>query len=388
MTIQLFSNNAKTTLASNITSTQTTITVASGTGSQFPNPTTGQQFKVTLNSATSVLVYEICNCTARSGDTLTVQRGQEGTTALAFNTGDIVGHFDTAGVMTDLVQSEQYQANTYGYAVAGGTANALTATIPSNLTTVPDGMAIYLRASAPNTGACTLVLTLGSTVQSSKPIVKGNNIALASGDIPIAGYPISLVYSTALSAWVLTDIAVNLTTYAPLNSPAFTGTPTAPTPAINDNSTEIATTAYVQNNLANYAPIYSPTLTGTPLSTTPISTDNSTKIATTAYVKSQKYGLGITGETWHNVVGSRSLDVTYTNSYSYPIMVSVTCTPYPPPYIDVYGSIGIYVDGVIVGETSSTGRGSAVPCNMTVIVPAGSTYQAYGSNLYRWTELY
>ena len=298
MTIQLFSNNAKTTLASNITSTQTTITVASGTGSQFPNPTTGQQFKVTLNSATSVLVYEICNCTARSGDTLTVQRGQEGTTALAFNTGDIVGHFDTAGVMTDLVQSEQYQANTYGYAVAGGTANALTATIPSNLTTVPDGMAIYLRASAPNTGACTLVLTLGSTVQSSVPIVKGNNIALASGDIPVAGYPISLVYSSALSAWVLTDIAVNLTTYAPLNSPAFTGTPTAPTPAINDNSTEIATTAYVQNNLANYAPIYSPTLTGTPLSTTPISTDNSTKIATTAYVKSQKYGLGITGETW------------------------------------------------------------------------------------------
>ena len=263
MTIQLFSNNAKTTLASNITSTQTTITVASGTGSQFPNPTTGQQFKVTLNSATSVLVYEICNCTARSGDTLTVQRGQEGTTALAFNTGDIVGHFDTAGVMTDLVQSEQYQANTYGYAVAGGTANALTATIPSNLTTVPDGMAIYLRASAPNTGACTLVLTLGSIVQSSVPIVKGNNIALASGDIPVAGYPISLVYSSALSAWVLTDIAVNLTTYAPLNSPAFTGTPTAPTPTFGDNSTKISTTAFLVSALANYAPLLNPTFSGT-----------------------------------------------------------------------------------------------------------------------------
>lgn len=34
-----------------------------------------------------------------------------------------------------------------------------------------------------------------------------------------------------------------------LNSPAFTGTPTAPTPASNDNSTKIATTAFVQTGL-------------------------------------------------------------------------------------------------------------------------------------------
>ena len=34
-------------------------------------------------------------------------------------------------------------------------------------------------------------------------------------------------------------------TYAPLASPALTGTPTAPTPAAGDNSTKIATTAFV-----------------------------------------------------------------------------------------------------------------------------------------------
>ena len=39
------------------------------------------------------------------------------------------------------------------------------------------------------------------------------------------------------------DIA---TTYAPLASPVFTGTPTAPTPATSDNSKKIATTAFVQ----------------------------------------------------------------------------------------------------------------------------------------------
>ena len=34
-------------------------------------------------------------------------------------------------------------------------------------------------------------------------------------------------------------------TYAPLASPKFTGTPTSPTPAANDNSTKVATTAFV-----------------------------------------------------------------------------------------------------------------------------------------------
>jgi hypothetical protein len=34
-------------------------------------------------------------------------------------------------------------------------------------------------------------------------------------------------------------------TKAPIDSPSFTGTPTSPTPSLNDNSTKIATTAFV-----------------------------------------------------------------------------------------------------------------------------------------------
>ena len=41
--------------------------------------------------------------------------------------------------------------------------------------------------------------------------------------------------------------------YAPLASPAFTGTPTSTTPSSGDDSTKIATTAYVQAELADYA---------------------------------------------------------------------------------------------------------------------------------------
>ena len=44
---------------------------------------------------------------------------------------------------------------------------------------------------------------------------------------------------------------VNVTSaLAPKNSPTFTGTPNAPTPAPGDNSTKVATTAFVQNAVA------------------------------------------------------------------------------------------------------------------------------------------
>lgn len=42
---------------------------------------------------------------------------------------------------------------------------------------------------------------------------------------------------------------------ASLASPAFTGTPTAPTPPLNDNSTRVATTAYVEGQASNTLPL-------------------------------------------------------------------------------------------------------------------------------------
>src|SRR5437879_681073 len=42
---------------------------------------------------------------------------------------------------------------------------------------------------------------------------------------------------------------------APLASPAFTGAPTAPTPAAGDNSTKIATTAFVDTAVFGLSPV-------------------------------------------------------------------------------------------------------------------------------------
>jgi hypothetical protein len=77
------------------------------------------------------------------------------------------------------------------------------------------------------------------------------------------------------------------------NSPQFTGTPKAVTPSASDNSTRIATTAFVQGLIAglqtalsNKADKNSPSLTGTPTAPTAASGTNSTQIATTAFVQS------------------------------------------------------------------------------------------------------
>ena len=71
----------------------------------------------------------------------------------------------------------------------------------------------------------------------------------------------TLVYDNSGS-----DVEVTLASIgnkAPLASPTFTGTPAAPTAAANTNTTQIATTAYVQTELGDYAPLASPALTGT-----------------------------------------------------------------------------------------------------------------------------
>jgi hypothetical protein len=45
-----------------------------------------------------------------------------------------------------------------------------------------------------------------------------------------------------------------LAPFAPKESPQFTGDPKAPTPAVTDNDTSVATTAFVRAAIAQYAP--------------------------------------------------------------------------------------------------------------------------------------
>ena len=105
MTTYLFSNNAQATLASGISSSATTCTLATGTGAIFPSPTTGQAFTLTFTDAISGANTEICLCTNRTADVLTIIRGQEGTTAQAWQAGDIASNYFTAGSAAKFAQT-------------------------------------------------------------------------------------------------------------------------------------------------------------------------------------------------------------------------------------------------------------------------------------------
>ena len=122
----------------------------------------------------------------------------------------------------------------------------------------------------------------------------------------------------------VTGLQTALDAKAPLASPALTGTPTTPTAAAGTNTTQIATTAFVQTAVSNLvdaapatldtlnelaaalgddpnfattittalgakAPLASPALTGTPTAPTAATVTNTTQIATTAFVKAQGY---------------------------------------------------------------------------------------------------
>lgn len=56
-----------------------------------------------------------------------------------------------------------------------------------------------------------------------------------------------VVPSSSFPESAITNLTSDLALLAPLNSPAFTGTPTAPTPTTGDNTTNLATTAFVSN---------------------------------------------------------------------------------------------------------------------------------------------
>ena len=108
----LFANNATTTLAESISATATVLNVATGDGALFPSPSSGQAFAVTLVDAATGLTNEICYCTSRSGDALTVIRGQEGKNAVAWSAGDTCANYITA----DVIESWLQEVDLDGYA--------------------------------------------------------------------------------------------------------------------------------------------------------------------------------------------------------------------------------------------------------------------------------
>lgn len=168
---------------------------------------------------------------------------------------------------------------------------------------VPIAEPILLASGEPDSGATMTVKIAGG------PTLAGlfSDPALTDGiPNPQTSDAAGRFYAAATTWWVdasqAYDITINLTDgstltfdqqyvlgaatnnqgFAPLNSPAFTGTPTAPTPALNDSTQKLATTAYVQGQ--GNAPLNSPAFTGAPTAPTVPAGTNTTQLATTAFV--------------------------------------------------------------------------------------------------------
>ena len=106
---------------------------------------------------------------------------------------------------------------------------------------------IFTVSGSPVTGSGTLTAALAT--QTANQVFAGPTTgspaaptfrALVSTDLPSHTHAISDV----------TGLQTALDAKAPLDSPTFTGTPAAPTPSAGNNSTQVATTAYVDGAVA------------------------------------------------------------------------------------------------------------------------------------------
>jgi hypothetical protein len=184
----LWTNNANSTVSGSLSSTGTTVSVASGSGSLFPTIVNvgTDYFMLTFYDQLTKTVTEICKCTAHASgsDNFTIVRSQENTTARAWNSGDIILNAITAGTLAAFVQSGAGPLSTSmiyvgaDTSITPGTLVVATTPIPSSLAV---GMQFNIKVNNTNPGPVTLQLNGAAGVpvtrQDGSPMVGGNLVS-------------------------------------------------------------------------------------------------------------------------------------------------------------------------------------------------------------------
>jgi|14BtaG_2_1085337.scaffolds.fasta_scaffold03619_2 hypothetical protein len=171
-----FTNNAATTLAAGINSSVTSIAVTDG--SVFPTITGSDHFYVTFDDTTN---KEIVKVTARSGNTLTVVRGHDNTTARAFSSGDKAELRIVAALLDD-VKTDVSSTLTVDTFTGNGSTTAFTLSVaPAS----EDNLIVFIEGVYQNPGDFTLsgtTLTLDVAPANSRNIIVYHVAALVSGN--------------------------------------------------------------------------------------------------------------------------------------------------------------------------------------------------------------
>lgn len=188
MTRKYSSISVETTLASGISNSATTMTVATGTGSALLGGVTlaagnADQFTVALDPDTQN--EEIVFITAVSSDTFTIVRGRAGTSGISHSGGAVVKHVLTSddlnafeAGLNETVPLNSQTSITYtlaltdaGNVVTLANANAITVTVPTNASVAfPIGTQITLTQTG--AGQVTVVGDTGVTVNSADSRLK------------------------------------------------------------------------------------------------------------------------------------------------------------------------------------------------------------------------
>lgn len=212
-----------------------------------------------------------------------------------YNPSDTTSSDNGTTIIVDAAGHRYYRITTSGITSIGANANVsltvgdlgqfidaygtCTITLPDATSSPPGSDLLFI-----NTGGVTTVVCDGSDLVLVNAGASVTSFTLNSGDT------LFLVRATngGTPCWFALGGSVQLpysgvfAGFAPIASPHFTGTPTAPTASPGTNTTQLATTAFVATS---FAPLASPALTGTPTAPTASSGTNTTQLATTAFVE-------------------------------------------------------------------------------------------------------
>jgi len=236
----LIANNAVGALASSINDTVLTLALGSGQGALFPSPGAGEHFFITVVRV-SDSAREIMKVTARSTDTLTVVRAQDGTTAKSFAASDIVELRFIKAVYDNLAQLDG--ANTFvGNQTVTGNITA------SGDITVGDDLVVTDDASIGGDLALTGNETIGGNLTVTGTVSCANGSLMASRKIDALNAGVGVLFRQASvpTGWTKS------TTYNDAAIRIVSGTPSQKADAGDEFTTLLAARTILATHLPDH----------------------------------------------------------------------------------------------------------------------------------------
>jgi len=160
----------------------------------------------------------------------------------------VTAHNDTTSNVHGIADTTQLETTSGAQDKANAAQAAAEATASSDATTKANAAQTAAEATASTAlDNHNLDTTNVHGIADTADLVLTNDARLSDERTPLDSSVTDAKINGTLSQSSITNLTTDLAAKAPLESPALTGTPTAPTATAGDNSTKVATTAYVDS---------------------------------------------------------------------------------------------------------------------------------------------